>query len=52
VATGIAAICPIAVKDLPFRSPRIGLSMIWHRRVDNHPAHRWLRNMIRASAQR
>jgi len=25
--------------------------MIWHRRVDNHAAHRWLREMIKVSAQ-
>jgi DNA-binding transcriptional LysR family regulator len=49
VANDLAVICPIAVKELPFVSPRIVLSMIWHRRVDNHPAHRWLRDMVRAS---
>jgi DNA-binding transcriptional LysR family regulator len=47
VATDLAAICPLAVKDLPFGSPWIALSMIWHRRLDNHPAQRWLRETIR-----
>jgi DNA-binding transcriptional LysR family regulator len=47
VATDLAAICPLVVKDLPFGSPWIALSMIWHRRMDNHPAQRWLRETIR-----
>jgi len=51
VAIDLARVCPLVVKELPFASPRIALSMIWHRRVDNHAAHRWLRDMIRASAQ-
>jgi DNA-binding transcriptional LysR family regulator len=51
VANDLAQICPVVVKELPFPSPRIALSMIWHRRLDNHAAHRWLRNRIRESAQ-
>ena len=47
----LAAICPLVVKELPFAVPRIALSMIWHRRLDNHPAQRWLRTMIRASVR-
>jgi DNA-binding transcriptional LysR family regulator len=49
VAVDLARICPVAVLDLPFPSPRIALTMIWHRRVDNLPAHRWLRETIRSS---
>ncbi|MGP0059998.1 MAG: LysR substrate-binding domain-containing protein, partial [Beijerinckiaceae bacterium] len=49
VAVDLARICPVAVRDLPFPSPRIALTMIWHRRVDNLPAHRWLRETIRSS---
>jgi DNA-binding transcriptional LysR family regulator len=49
VGIDLARICPVAVRDLPFPSPRITLSMIWHRRVDNLPAHRWLRETIRSS---
>jgi DNA-binding transcriptional LysR family regulator len=36
------------MRSLPFRSLRCTLSMIWHRRLDNHPAHRWLRGTLRA----
>ena len=50
-ADDLSLICPLAVKELPFASPRIALSMIWHRRLDSHPAQRWLRGMIRASMQ-
>jgi DNA-binding transcriptional LysR family regulator len=50
-ANGLTQICPLVVKELPFASPRIALSLIWHRRFDNHPAQRWLRGMIRASVQ-
>jgi DNA-binding transcriptional LysR family regulator len=51
VAIDLTRICPLVVKELPFPSPRIALSMIWHRRVDNHAAHRWLRDMIKRSAR-
>jgi DNA-binding transcriptional LysR family regulator len=49
VASTLVAICPLIMRPLPFLSPRISLSMIWHRRLDNHPAHRWLRATLRAS---
>jgi len=48
-ANGLAAVCPLVVKELPFTSPRTELSMIWHRGLDNVPAQRWLRGMVRAS---
>jgi DNA-binding transcriptional LysR family regulator len=50
-AMGLSLVCPLVVRELPFPSPRIALSMIWHRRLDNQPAQRWLRGMIRASVQ-
>jgi DNA-binding transcriptional LysR family regulator len=50
VANGLAQICPLVVRELPFSSPRIALCMIWPRRLDNHAAHRWLRDRIRESA--
>ena len=50
-ANDLAVICPLVVRELPFTSPRIALSMIWHRRLDSHPAQRWLRTMIRDSVQ-
>lgn len=49
VASDLVAICPLITRPLPFPSPRVALSMIWHRRLDNHPAHRWLRGTLRAA---
>jgi DNA-binding transcriptional LysR family regulator len=47
VAADLLTVCPLAMLPLPFASPRVSLSMIWHRRLDNHPAHRWLRGTLR-----
>lgn len=38
----------VTIQALPFPSPRITLSAIWHRRLDSHPAHRWLRDTLRS----
>jgi DNA-binding transcriptional LysR family regulator len=36
----------------PFPIPRFGLSLVWHPRFDNDPAHRWLRGFVsRVSAK-
>jgi DNA-binding transcriptional LysR family regulator len=48
VAADIAAVLPLVMRPLPFASPPVGLSMIWHRRFDNDPAQRWLRGTLRA----
>jgi DNA-binding transcriptional LysR family regulator len=42
---------PLIIRQLPFVSPRVSLAMIWHRRLDHHPAHRWLRATLRASVK-
>jgi DNA-binding transcriptional LysR family regulator len=47
VAADLVAVSPVTMRPLPFASPRVALSMIWHRRLDNHPAHRWLRGTLR-----
>jgi DNA-binding transcriptional LysR family regulator len=51
VAVSLASVCHLTVRELPFLSPRIGLSMIWHRRVENLAAHRWLRDVIKAASR-
>ncbi|HEY1410992.1 MAG TPA: LysR family transcriptional regulator [Rhodopila sp.] len=48
-AADLLAVCRLVMRPLPFPSPRVGLAMIWHRRLDNHPAHRWLRGTLRGS---
>jgi len=52
VAADLAAQCPLTIRALPFTSPSISLAMIWHRRLDNHSAHRWLRSTLRSSVTR
>jgi DNA-binding transcriptional LysR family regulator len=32
--------------DLPFDTPVEQTSMLWHSRLDNQPAHRWLRDVV------
>jgi DNA-binding transcriptional LysR family regulator len=41
----------LIVRPLPFLSPRVPLSMIWHRRLDHDAAHRWLRATLRSLAK-
>jgi DNA-binding transcriptional LysR family regulator len=33
---------------LPFATPEIAISLLWHPRLDADPAHRWLRGCVRA----
>jgi DNA-binding transcriptional LysR family regulator len=49
VAADVTAVLPLIMRPLPFPSPRVALSMIWHRRLDNDPAQRWLRGTLRAA---
>lgn len=51
VAADFMTTCPLIMRPLPFPSPRVSLSMIWHRRLDHHAAHRWLRATLRASVK-
>ncbi|TMA79385.1 MAG: LysR family transcriptional regulator [Deltaproteobacteria bacterium] len=36
----------------PYKSPCVRTVMLWHRRLDRHPAHRWLRDVIVAVTKR
>jgi DNA-binding transcriptional LysR family regulator len=49
VAADVTAVLPLIMRPLPFPSSRVALSMIWHRRLDNDPALRWLRGALRAA---
>ena len=42
----------LELKTPPYPSPRLKTAMLWHRRLDRHPAHRWLRDTITAVARR
>ena len=37
---------PLQLREPPYQSPRVRSSLLWHRRLDRHPAHRWLRDVI------
>jgi DNA-binding transcriptional LysR family regulator len=43
---------PLQVRELPCPSPQISEGMLWHRRLENQPAHRWLRGVIEATSKR
>ena len=45
-ARASAAIAPLQVLPLPFVSPRLVTAMLWHRKHDDAPAHRWLRGLV------
>ncbi len=43
---------PLRVRALPFRSATVRTAMLWHRKLDNQPAHRWLREVIVSLSKR
>ncbi|HEX7967327.1 MAG TPA: LysR family transcriptional regulator [Stellaceae bacterium] len=43
---------PLQVRELPCPSPHVSIGMLWHRRLENQPAHRWLRGLIEATCKR
>jgi DNA-binding transcriptional LysR family regulator len=50
-ARAFARDADLAVVALPFESPRMPTAMLWHRRHDDLPAHRWLRGVVRRTAR-
>jgi DNA-binding transcriptional LysR family regulator len=46
IATAFLHGDPLRVRDLPCPSPQVSVGMLWHRRLENQPAHRWLRGII------
>jgi DNA-binding transcriptional LysR family regulator len=42
---------PLQLRTPPYDSPRVRTVMRWHRRLDRHPAHRWLREVILSVAK-
>jgi DNA-binding transcriptional LysR family regulator len=43
IALEFRRLYPIEIRELPFDAPRLHSIMLWHRRLDDQPAHRWLR---------
>jgi DNA-binding transcriptional LysR family regulator len=42
----LAKAAPLELLRLPFESPRRPTAMLWHRRLDDVSAHRWLRGVV------
>jgi len=41
----------LSICGLPFASPVIRTTMLWHRRFDDQPAHLWLRQLVQPTAE-
>jgi DNA-binding transcriptional LysR family regulator len=41
----------LSICGLPFASPVIRTTMLWHRRFDDQPAHLWLRTLVQQTAE-
>jgi DNA-binding transcriptional LysR family regulator len=42
---------PLRLRNPPYDSMRVQTVMVWHRRLDRHPAHRWLRELALSVAK-
>jgi DNA-binding transcriptional LysR family regulator len=42
---------PLQICTPPYESPRVRTTMLWHRRLESHPAHRWLREVVLSVAK-
>jgi DNA-binding transcriptional LysR family regulator len=50
VAEALVANRGLRAVELPCPSPKVVAAMLWHRRLDAHPAHRWLRGLVAGAA--
>jgi DNA-binding transcriptional LysR family regulator len=39
-------------RELPVKSPIVRTAILWHRTLENHPAHRWVRDVIAAVSRK
>jgi DNA-binding transcriptional LysR family regulator len=51
LARVFAAEVPLQVLPLPVASPSLTVAMLWHRRVEDDAAHRWLRGVVRRATR-
>lgn len=42
---------PVDIRELPFEAPGLSSVMVWHRRLGDQPAHRWLRGIVASVAR-
>lgn len=50
-ARSVAGVLPIALLEPPLALPRYTVHLLWHPRLDNEPANRWLRGLIIEAAR-
>jgi DNA-binding transcriptional LysR family regulator len=36
----------LVVRDLPFETEKLVYKLVWHERVNTHPAHQWFRSLV------
>lgn len=47
----LSSLSELAMAPLPFATERINIFMVWHRRSNNDPAHKWLRDRVKQIGQ-
>src|SRR5713226_8333898 len=52
IAEAFMRIDKLQIRELPCPSPRVAIGMLWHRRLENQPAHKWLRELVEAVCKR
>jgi len=50
-AQEFARYAPLQMLQLPFASPHLTTALLWHRRLDDLAAHRWLRSIVIRTAK-
>jgi DNA-binding transcriptional LysR family regulator len=46
-----ASLLPVKTFPLPFEAPPLHEILLWHKRHESDPAHRWLRDLVVRLAQ-
>jgi DNA-binding transcriptional LysR family regulator len=52
IAEAYVRIDKLQIRELPCPSPQVAIGMLWHRRLENQPAHKWLRELVEAACKR
>lgn len=52
IAPRLCAMFPLRCAEFPFAGPELWLDIIWHRRSDHDPLHRWVRETFAAAIAR
>jgi DNA-binding transcriptional LysR family regulator len=52
IAEAFIPVDRLQLRELPCPSPHVAIAMLWHRRIENQPAHKWLRERVAAVCER